>query len=182
MIAVIFQKICYSLSKGFRKQINRNMSMAISIINEQQTTALATAVAKQIAVGEAVLLSGELGVGKTYFAKKFLNALGIAESLVASPTFTLVNVYDTNKGPLWHADLYRIKSKDEVLELGLEDAFSSSITLIEWPERADLHWPKDYLALSFEFSDDESARTITPQGFGTWGKKVNEVLNAVKRS
>lgn len=82
------------------------------------------------------LLVGDLGAGKTAFTRGFIQSFaGLNKEEVPSPTFTLVQTYDTEKGTIWHFDLYRLKDAEEVWELGFEDALSSGISLIEWPER-----------------------------------------------
>ena len=108
--------------------------MTIALDAEAATHDLAGRIAGLARPGDAILLEGGLGSGKTSFARGFLRALGIAEE-VPSPTFTLLQVYDTANGPVWHFDLYRLKRPDEALELGLEEGRAEAILLIEWPER-----------------------------------------------
>ncbi|MDR3224588.1 MAG: tRNA (adenosine(37)-N6)-threonylcarbamoyltransferase complex ATPase subunit type 1 TsaE [Holosporales bacterium] len=82
----------------------------------------------------SILLTGDLGAGKTTFAKLFIGPLLIDKTQkVTSPTFNIIQIYETKKGPIWHADLYRLKNKEELFELGLIEAMSDSICLIEWP-------------------------------------------------
>ncbi len=82
-----------------------------------------------------ILLNGNLGVGKTTFAQFFINQIINDKSeAVTSPTFNIVQIYETVKGPVWHVDLYRIKSKIELTELGILEAMHQYICLIEWPE------------------------------------------------
>lgn len=88
--------------------------------------------------GDVVLLNGPLGSGKTVFAKGILRGFGFDEKKVKSPSFILVREYKTKKYPVYHLDLYRIKSPGELVDLGYEDYFYSpgGVTLIEWPSRA----------------------------------------------
>ncbi|WP_333024049.1 tRNA (adenosine(37)-N6)-threonylcarbamoyltransferase complex ATPase subunit type 1 TsaE [Wolbachia endosymbiont of Pentidionis agamae] len=82
---------------------------------------------------DVILLSGAVGAGKTTFSKFFINAF-LPNEVVSSPTFNLVNLYHYENFAIWHFDLYRIKSFDELYELGMEEALSTGITIIEWPE------------------------------------------------
>jgi tRNA threonylcarbamoyladenosine biosynthesis protein TsaE len=98
--------------------------------------------------GDCLLLEGQIGAGKSHFARAFIQArLGRAED-VPSPTFTLVQSYQADV-EIWHADLYRLSHPDEVLELGLEEAFDSAICLIEWPDRLGSLLPKGAMRLRF---------------------------------
>ena len=94
--------------------------------------------------GDVLLLSGELGTGKTELARAIIQtilaAAGLAED-VPSPTYTLVQTYSDGRNEIWHADLYRVLVPDEIAELGLEDAFDTAICLIEWPERIGRGFP-----------------------------------------
>lgn len=83
----------------------------------------------------SILLEGDVGVGKTAFSKFFIETLLTDKSQnVTSPTFNIVQIYETKKGPIWHVDLYRIKKEEEIFQLGLLEAMHESICLIEWPE------------------------------------------------
>ena len=89
-----------------------------------------------------ILLWGDMGVGKTTFSKAFIRSLlKDNKTEVPSPTFTLVQTYQTDKGEIWHSDLYRLKSAEEILELGLLEALKTSICLIEWPDRLQNYLP-----------------------------------------
>lgn len=116
----------------------------------------AARVARQARVGDIVALSGELGAGKSCFARGFLRGLGYAGD-VPSPTFTLVQPYDTLP-PVWHVDLYRLDSPDEAAALGLDDAYDDQVTLIEWPERLGHLLPPDALKIRIDGSGDATRR------------------------
>lgn len=105
--------------------------------------------------GDSVLLSGPIGAGKTLICRHLIQSLLIVPEDVPSPTFTLVQTYDTRAGPLWHADLYRLTAADEVLELGLVDAFDSAICLVEWPDRLGTDTPKSALNIDIAPDPDE---------------------------
>ena len=108
--------------------------IVIELPDEAATAALAARVAALARPGDVIALRGELGAGKTSFARAFIRARGGAEA-VLSPTFTLVQVYDLGSGSVWHIDGYRLRDPEEAWELDIEDAFSEGISLIEWPER-----------------------------------------------
>lgn len=119
--------------------------------SEAATEALAAALAPLLRPGDLVLLQGVLGAGKSFLARALIRALAddsFAE--VPSPTFTLVQSYETPAGEVWHADLYRLSDPEEIVELGLEDAFETAICLLEWPDRLAPHWPNHALCLRLE--------------------------------
>jgi tRNA threonylcarbamoyladenosine biosynthesis protein TsaE len=116
--------------------------------SDEATNALGHLLAVHLSPGDTVLLSGPIGAGKSHLSRAIIRArLGRMEE-VPSPTFTLVQTYDDPKGDIWHADLYRLSHPDEVLELGLEDAFANAICLVEWPERLGRHVPEKAIHLS----------------------------------
>ena len=136
----------------------------LDLADEAATAALAARLAPLLKRGDVVALSGDLGAGKTAFARALIHALGSEED-VPSPTFTLLQTYDTPAGPVWHYDLYRIKVPDQLLELSWEDS-GLSIVLVEWPERAGALLPSDRLDVAFAFGPTEGARhaTLCPRG------------------
>jgi tRNA threonylcarbamoyladenosine biosynthesis protein TsaE len=105
------------------------------LADDAETTRLGTVLARHLLPGDTLLLSGNIGAGKTHLARALIQArLGRMED-VPSPTFTLIQTYDAGSTEIWHADLYRLGHPDEAWELGLEDAFESAICLVEWPDR-----------------------------------------------
>jgi tRNA threonylcarbamoyladenosine biosynthesis protein TsaE len=103
--------------------------------DEAATAALAARIAVLARPGDVIALKGELGAGKTSFARAFIRARAGRDEIVPSPTFTLAQPYDFPDVTIWHFDCYRLRDADEAWELGIEDAFRDGISLIEWPER-----------------------------------------------
>lgn len=126
----------------------------------EATARAGAALAATLAPGDAVLLSGDLGAGKSALARAAIAALlaqdGRAED-IPSPSFTLVQEYETAHGDVWHADLHRLSGPDGVEELGLEEAFDRAICLVEWPERLGPFTPPRRLELALDFAGIEEA-------------------------
>lgn len=119
----------------------------IPLPDADATAALGERMAAWLRPGDTVLLEGPIGAGKSHLARALIRArLGRMED-VPSPTFTLVQTYDADGAEIWHADLYRLTHPDEVLELGLDEAFLTAICLIEWPDRLGAHLPAGALRL-----------------------------------
>jgi tRNA threonylcarbamoyladenosine biosynthesis protein TsaE len=120
----------------------------LHLVDADATARLGQWFAAHLRAGDCLLLEGQIGAGKSHFARAFIQArLGRAED-VPSPTFTLVQSYQADV-EIWHADLYRLSHPDEVLELGLDEAFDSAICLIEWPNRLGSLLPKGAMRLRF---------------------------------
>ncbi len=137
-------------------------TVKIQLENAEATAAIARRIAPHLVAGDCLLLSGSIGAGKTHFARALIQtrlaAVGLWED-VPSPTFTLVQTYDDTHCEIWHADLYRLTGPDELQELGIDDAFKTAITLIEWPDRmADMR-PDQALEIHLEVSG--SGRLLT---------------------
>lgn len=128
--------------------------------SEQQTGEIAAHLAVQAKPGDIFLLEGRLGAGKSIFARAFIRTLCGGDTEVPSPTFTLVQTYDSAKGPLWHFDLYRLSDPDEIYDIGWEEALSGGILLVEWPERLGAHIPRATRAIRIEPLNDDTARRI----------------------
>jgi len=129
------------------------------------TEAAGAALAPLLKPGDIVALHGELGAGKTSFARGVLAALGLAEE-APSPSFAIVQAYAPPdvRLPVWHVDLYRLDSPEEAVELGLDEVLADGVLLIEWPERlGDRLWP-DTLHLTLETTSDGARRLtwVTP--------------------
>jgi hypothetical protein len=137
------------------------------------TERLGARLAASLRMGGAVALEGDLGAGKTTLARAILRALGVKET-VPSPTFTLVQVYETKNFPVRHYDLYRIESPAEIEELGLEEALAEGAALIEWPERAGSLLPDDALHIALSIRDGNT-RLATLSGPAEWIARIGEL-------
>ena len=141
---------------------------------EAETTAMAQRLAAATTPTACILLEGPVGAGKSHFARGFIRSLLIEPEDIPSPTFTLVQTYETTKGTLWHTDLYRLTSDFEIEELGLTEAMEEAICLIEWPDRLGPFAPTH--ALTLTFLPDNQTRHITARWRDdTWTKVLNNV-------
>ena len=105
--------------------------------DEAALVALAARIARRLAPGEGVLLQGELGAGKSVVARAMLRALGVTDPALPSPTFAIVQTYESPKGPVAHMDWYRIADPEELEAIGVREMLAAPwIFLVEWPERA----------------------------------------------
>ncbi len=120
--------------------------------------------ARALRPGDVVALAGDLGAGKTTFARALIAAFaaeaGQPAPEVPSPTFTLVQTYEFARATIWHFDLYRIERPDDALELGIEEAFAGGIALIEWPERLGPLLPARRIEVRLAFGAASDARRI----------------------
>ena len=137
----------------------------INISEENNTKSVAEKFSKLIKQGDFILLSGNLGVGKTTFIKYLINSLQKANkqkiSEVTSPTFTVINEYQIKKILIKHYDLYRIKNKKELNNLGIQENLKDQITLIEWPEIVKKIKIKNSINLIFEYKKNYTERYLS---------------------
>jgi tRNA threonylcarbamoyladenosine biosynthesis protein TsaE len=143
----------------------------IALKDEAATAALARRLAPHLHPRDVVALNGDLGSGKTSFARALIRALSGREGSqreVPSPTFTLVQSYGTPAGTIHHFDLYRIQSPDELTEIGWDEALADGIVLVEWPERAGTLLPADRLDVTLSFGAGGDARFAVLQPGGGW--------------
>ena len=143
----------------------------LHLSTEAETAALAGRLASRLAPGDALLLSGPVGAGKSAFARALIRArLGDPDAEVPSPTFTLVQTYEDDQGHLWHADLYRLSHPDEVAELGLLAALEEAICLVEWPDRLGPLAPAS--ALRLDLAPEGEGRSATFSGPSAWASRL----------
>ncbi|MDB5640894.1 MAG: tRNA ((37)-N6)-threonylcarbamoyltransferase complex ATPase subunit type 1 TsaE [Hyphomicrobiales bacterium] len=156
------------------------------LADESDTAALARRIASVVAAGDLVTLSGDLGAGKTTLARALIRELmEDPDQEVPSPTFTLMQVYEAKRFPIVHADLYRIKSPDELVELGWEEASEGALLLVEWADRAGpLPETRLDVQLRLDASQGDTQRKATLVASGYFAERlrralsISELLNA----
>ncbi len=146
--------------------------LVITLANLDATVRLAAALARLLRAGDVVALEGDLGAGKTAFARALIRELTGGEEEVPSPTFTLLQTYEAPDFDIWHFDLYRLEKPEDAFELGIEDAMAEGVTLIEWPDRLGRYLPRDRLIVRMDYADGESARVATLSGDGGWRGRI----------
>ena len=132
----------------------------IVVNDEKEMAALAARFGKSLKTGDIVALNGDLGAGKTSFARALIRSELGQETEVPSPTFTLVQTYDFPLCPLYHYDLYRLDDPEEIWALGFGEACMSGICLIEWPEKAGDNLPENHIDITIHKMDKETQRRI----------------------
>lgn len=141
-----------------------------------ETRAFGHRLAAGLTAGDVILLTGDLGAGKTTLARAIIERLtGVSDA--PSPTYTIVQTYETGEGvDLWHADLYRIEAEAELDEIGLEDAFDEAVCLIEWPDRLAGMLPPDHLEVDIrpEPGEEADVRRVRITGRGQWEDRLDE--------
>jgi tRNA threonylcarbamoyladenosine biosynthesis protein TsaE len=158
------------------KLYNAKAMIVVDLPDEAATVALAGRISGLAQRGDIIALKGDLGAGKTAFARAFIRARGDRNEEVPSPTFTLVQVYELHPAAIWHFDLYRLGSHQEAWELGIEDAFSDGISLIEWPERLGPLLPESRLEISLSFGAQPDARRATLNPGGGWQTRLAAII------
>ncbi|WP_074770471.1 tRNA (adenosine(37)-N6)-threonylcarbamoyltransferase complex ATPase subunit type 1 TsaE [Magnetospirillum fulvum] len=152
-----------------------SQSIKIPLPDEDSTCRLGRALAALARPGDLIALTGGLGAGKSTLARAFIRALTRPDEDVPSPTFTLVQVYDTPAGAVWHFDLYRLDRPDDAYELDIEDAFAEGICLIEWPDRLGPLLPTRRLDVRLEETDRATARRAHLTATGSWADRIGEL-------
>ena len=121
------------------------------------------------------MLNGDLGAGKTAFARGFIQALSPESVEITSPTFTLVQTYPARSGDMiWHFDLYRLKNTQELIEIGLDEALQSGITLMEWPQLASEYVPAQSLVVTITTGENPQHRQLSFSGLpSVWKDRLS---------
>ena len=143
----------------------------IELPDEDATARLAARLAALARPGDVIALNGELGAGKTSFARAFIRARGADED-VPSPTFTLAQAYELPDATVWHFDCYRLRDPEEAWELGIEDAFREGISLIEWPERLGYLLPSRRMEVRFLPGASPQARVAEIDAGADWASRI----------
>ncbi|AFX99606.1 hypothetical protein A1OE_1437 [Candidatus Endolissoclinum faulkneri L2] len=152
------------------------MLKCVLLDNLNATHNLAAFLAKRATIGMAILLKGSLGAGKSELARAFVRAwLNEPEAEVPSPSFTIIQSYESTRGSVWHCDLYHLSNLGEIEELGLEEAFDESIVLVEWPYQLGTHLPFNRLELSLEVCDSCEWRIAHLIPYGTWINHFSDI-------
>jgi len=133
-------------------------SVIIELAGLKATHGLAQCLARVAKPGDVIALSGDLGAGKTEFARAFIRALTEPDEDVPSPTFTLVQTYESETLEICHFDLYRLEHPEDVFELGIEDALHDAVSLIEWPDRMGTYIPRDRLEVILSVTKGKNHR------------------------
>ncbi len=141
----------------------------------EATGLLARRLAPLLRAGDMIALKGELGVGKTTFARALIRALGVTDAEIPSPTYTLAQGYQGRTLEIWHFDLYRLRSAEDALELGIDEARRDNLVLIEWPERLGPALATDRLEISFEYAVGEDARRVALNATNGWSDRLSEL-------
>lgn len=168
------------------------MALAVTLPTLAATEALARVCADQARIGDVIALGGDLGAGKTAFARAFIKARAARASAsdlavdVPSPTFTLVQAYEIPDGTVYHFDLYRIETPQDALELGIEEAMADGVCLIEWADRLGPLLPADHLAVTLSLMADSAGQTdrrhVVVEGGPAWNERLRVIGDRVKGS
>jgi tRNA threonylcarbamoyladenosine biosynthesis protein TsaE len=147
-------------------------TLILDLPDEAATAALAVRLAARARRGDIIALQGPLGSGKTSFARAFIRAATGVED-VPSPTFTLVETYAIpGKPPIWHFDLYRLTAPEQAFELGIEEAWTDAVSLIEWPERLGALLPREHLRLVLDEGPTPNARHAQLVATPSWAGRL----------
>lgn len=149
--------------------------------NELETKNFAKILASQLQKGDIIILSGDLGSGKTKFTEGILSYFGL-DSEISSPTFTIANEYNSKFFPIYHLDVYRLSSIDEFFAIGGEDYLQNGICIIEWGELIERILPKEYIKISFNRdATNNNIRILNLNAFGDrFNKYITTSLNTFK--
>jgi len=139
----------------------QNLAFSVQLSSADDTAQWAARFGAMLRPGDVILMTGDIGAGKSFLARSIIQSHQSTPEDVPSPTFTLVQTYDTNLGEVWHADLYRLSGPDDIIELGLYDAFDTAICLIEWPDRLQELTPRTALNIAFAMGETDDARILT---------------------
>lgn len=141
--------------------------MKIYSESEEQTELFAQKIAGKLMPGAILILNGEMGSGKSVFARGIIHGLGYSGT-VTSPTFTLMNAYEGGLLPVYHFDLYRLNTPEQLYDIGYDEfLYGSGISLIEWAQRMENLYPEQHIAISIE-KTGIFTRTITVQDGSGW--------------
>ena len=157
-------------------------SFKITLEDQSATEAFGTSLAEIANPQDILLLNGNLGSGKSIIARAFIRAYCQTNEEIPSPTFTLLQTYDSGPFTVFHFDLYRVNTVEETFELGIEEAFGDGISLIEWPDRLGGQLPNDRLEINIVVGKKLTSREVILKGYGYWTDRLkhsfgNKLIN-----
>jgi len=148
--------------------------VTIELAGLPATRDLAACLARLVKVGDVLAMYGDLGVGKSEFARAFIRALTDQSEEVPSPTFTLLQTYESNLCDICHFDLYRLERAEEAFELGIEDAFHEAISIVEWPDRLGPYLPRNRLDIRLSITRGKNHRQAVLTPHADWSERLRE--------
>ena len=152
-------------------------SLKLALNSCENTLAFGEKLGHCLKGGDVIALKGDLGAGKTLLTQGIAQGLGIPSEQVSSPTFSLIQVYQSHV-PVIHVDLYRLEDPTAIQQLGLDDYFTpQNIVIIEWADRFYQGLPPDYLEIQLEHGLTEMTRDMTIRGAGTRNKQIVTTLS-----
>jgi tRNA threonylcarbamoyladenosine biosynthesis protein TsaE len=138
------------------------------VLNETQLIAYAKELAGDLQAGAVIALIGDLGTGKTTFTKALAAGLGVSEP-VQSPTFTIIKEYKSGRLPLFHFDVYRLESEEELEDLGIDEyLFGDGVSVVEWADKVPGIFPEGTLVIELAYGDGEDLRDVIIKDYGSW--------------
>ena len=147
-------------NQGFCGSIS-TMEKTVILKNEQETKDFGAELAASLKPNTVIALTGDLGAGKTTLTKAIARGLGVTET-ITSPTFTIVQEYESGRMPLFHFDVYRVYDEDELFEIGFEDYFrKGGVCLIEWADLVEDLLPEDTMHITLSYGEEEGERICT---------------------
>lgn len=148
--------------------------ITIELAGLPATRELAECLARLVKIGDVLAMYGDLGVGKSEFARAFVRALTDKSEEVPSPTFTLLQTYESALFDVCHFDLYRLERAEEAFELGIEDAFHEAISIIEWPDRLGPYLPRNRLDICLTVSKGKNHRQAVLIPHADWSERLRD--------
>ncbi|MDJ0640758.1 MAG: tRNA (adenosine(37)-N6)-threonylcarbamoyltransferase complex ATPase subunit type 1 TsaE [Paracoccaceae bacterium] len=145
------------------------------IADEDAMSDLGARLAGHLSAGDCVLLSGPIGAGKTHLARAIIQSRLKVPEDVPSPTFTIVQTYQWPETEVWHVDLYRLSDSSELIELGLDGALESAVTMIEWPDRLPPELLPDQV-LHIDIAQMDTGRRVTAKAIGSRWSDIGAVF------